>query len=201
MVACAAADGDGSRCSRCGAVLIDADKLGHESYELGQPCYKKLVEEFGEGIVAPDGTINRKALGSIVFSDPDQRRRLEGIVWPAIQTMAEERIRQFKQGGTPCVALEAAVMLEANWRGLVDELWVVSTPEEMAVERMAARNGLTREQALSRIHVQASNAEREAQADVVIHTVGTLEELEEKVLQHWRERPTTITRRRGIISI
>eukprot|EP00611_Tribonema_gayanum_P005246 TRINITY_DN1449_c0_g1_i2.p1 TRINITY_DN1449_c0_g1~~TRINITY_DN1449_c0_g1_i2.p1 ORF type:complete len:126 (-),score=28.90 TRINITY_DN1449_c0_g1_i2:402-779(-) len=62
MVACAAADGDGSRCSRCGAVLIDADKLGHESYELGQPCYKKLVEEFGEGIVAPDGTINRYSL-------------------------------------------------------------------------------------------------------------------------------------------
>mmetsp|Transcript_7091 Transcript_7091/g.9944 ORF Transcript_7091/g.9944 Transcript_7091/m.9944 type:complete len:227 (-) Transcript_7091:22-702(-) len=166
----------------CGAAIIDADKLGHESYLPGQPCHEKLIREFGDRIISDDYTINRKVLAGIVFDDPSKRMTLQSIVWPEIKSMARDMIRNYSSRNQECVVLEAAVMLEAGWEDIVDQLWVVSTDQNTAIERLEKRNGLTEHQALARINSQMSNNERESKADVVIHTNGTLEELENKVV-------------------
>eukprot|EP00953_Heterococcus_sp_UTEX-ZZ885_P027803 14874-Heterococcus_DN1.PRE.9 len=172
---------------KCGAALIDADKLGHESYAPGQPCHDALVEKFGSSIVASDGSIDRcaiftayqqsgsvaasavycigfakvldvvqKALGGLVFGNADNKKQLEAIVWPAIRTLAEQRLQSYREQGTNYVVLEAAIMLEAGWRDLVDELWVTSVPVPTAQSRLIQRNNLTEEQALARINTQSS---------------------------------------------
>ncbi len=174
-----------------GAVIIDADRLGHESYRAGTEAFRRVVEAFGEDIVGPDGEIDRKRLGAKVFGDPSARKRLEAIVWPAIREMARERIEAERRRGSPVVVLEAAVLLEAGWQDLVDEVWVAEAAPETAIERLASRNGLSREQAEARLRAQLSNDERRRHADVVIENNGTLEDLRRRVDEAWarlRER-------------
>ncbi|HWQ27998.1 MAG TPA: dephospho-CoA kinase, partial [Dehalococcoidia bacterium] len=84
-----------------GAVIIDADRLGHESYRAGTETFRRVVEAFGEDVVGDDGEINRKRLGAKVFGDPAARKRLEAIVWPAIREMARARIEEERRRGTP----------------------------------------------------------------------------------------------------
>ncbi|CAM9603255.1 unnamed protein product, partial [Choristocarpus tenellus] len=166
----------------CGASVVDADKLGHESYQPGTSCYKKLVKEFGEAIVGSDGTINRPALAEVVFSDAARRQRLQDIVWPEIRLLAEERIASYERSDSECVVLEAAVMLEAGWSDLVDEIWVVQVDPKVARERLMARNNLAEAQADKRIASQAmSNEERASFAQVIVTNDGTEEELRMKV--------------------
>lgn len=170
-----------------GALVIDADKVGHEAYAQGSACYDAVIEAFGRDIVAADGSIDRKALGAKVFGDPAQRRRLEGIVWPWMRDTMEERFTRLRAEGASIVVLEAAVLIEADWVPLVDEVWVVTTSPEIARERIVARNGLTPEQADQRIAAQLTNAERTARADVVIENNGSLAALERRVDEAWEQ--------------
>ncbi len=174
-----------------GAVIIDADRLGHESYRAGTETFRRVVEAFGPDIVGDDGEIDRKRLGARVFGDADARQRLEAIVWPAIREMARERIEEARRRGAPVVVLEAAVLIEAGWQDLVDEVWVAEVDPETAIQRLASRNGLTREQAEARLRAQLSNEERRRHADVVIENNGTLDDLRRRVDEAWarlRER-------------
>jgi dephospho-CoA kinase len=174
-----------------GAVIIDADRLGHEAYRAGTETFRRVVEAFGEDVVGDDGEINRKRLGAKVFGDPAARKRLEAIVWPAIREMARQRIEDARRRGVPAVVLEAAVLIEAGWQDLVDEVWVAEVEPETAIQRLARRNGLTREQAEARLRAQLSNEERRRHADVVIENNGTLEDLRRRVDEAWarlRER-------------
>jgi len=168
-----------------GAPVIDADKLGHEAYLPGTACFDEVVAAFGQDIVAPDGTVDRKALGAKVFGDPAQRKRLEAIVWPAIKRLAAERIAQLRAEGVPVVVLEAAVLFEAEWTDLADTIWVVVVDPAIARERLVARNGLTPEQADARIAAQLTNEERMRRADTIIENNGTLEELRARVDAAW----------------
>lgn len=172
----------------CGAAVIDADVLGHESYAPGENCHTRILSTFGPQVAAPDGTIDRRALGGIVFADPEKKKLLESIVWPEIRTLAESRIEKYKQEQKELIVLEAAIMLEANWQTMVDEVWVVSVEPDIAISRIMARNGLTEEQAKLRLAAQASNAEREAKADVVVRNSGTPEDLEKTVREIWEKR-------------
>ncbi|HEY8490008.1 MAG TPA: dephospho-CoA kinase, partial [Dehalococcoidia bacterium] len=106
-----------------GAVIIDADRLGHEAYRPGTPAYRRVVEAFGPEIVGPNGEIDRAKLGARVFGNPEQMKRLTDIVWPAIRELARERIEAERRRGTRVVVLEAAVLVEAGWFDLVDEVW------------------------------------------------------------------------------
>jgi len=168
-----------------GALIIDADKVGHEAYARGSGCYDAVVAAFGTDVVGGDGEIDRKALGAKVFGDPAQRRRLEGIVWPWMRDVMEARLRTIRDDGTPVVVLEAAVLIEADWIPIVDQVWVVVVPPELARERIVERNGLSPEQADARIAAQLTNDERVKRAQVVIENAGTLEELRAQVDAEW----------------
>src|SRR5262249_24088438 len=104
-----------------GAVIIDADKVGHEAYQPGADAYTALVAHFGDQIVAPDGQIDRRKLGGIVFSDTEQRLALQAIVWPRMKEMMRGRIDGLRAAGTDVVVIEAAVLIEAAWTDIVDE--------------------------------------------------------------------------------
>lgn len=168
-----------------GALVIDADKVGHEAYAPGSDCYRAVIDAFGADIVAADGQIDRKALGAKVFGDPEQRKRLEGIVWPWMRATMDERLRRLRQEGVPVVVLEAAVLIEADWTPIVDQVWVVIVPPELAKERIMLRNGLSAEQADQRIGAQLTNEERARHGQVIIENAGTLAELEERVTAEW----------------
>jgi dephospho-CoA kinase len=168
-----------------GAVVIDADKVGHEAYRRGTEAWRALVDHFGEGILGPDGEIDRRKLGAIVFADPDQRKALQDIVWPRMKEMIRQRLAELCAAGVRVAVIEAAVLIEAGWTDLVDEVWVVQVPEEVALRRLVARNNLSEADARARIRAQLSNAERAAHADVIIDNSGTVAEARARVEQAW----------------
>ena len=175
-----------------GAVLVDADKLGHETYRKGTETHAAVAQAFGPGVVATDGEIDRKALGAKVFADPEARCRLEEIVWPAIRRLASARLAGLEAEGVPVVVLEAAVLIEANWLDLADEVWLVEASPDVVRERLAARNGLGPEQAEARLRAQLTNEKRRPFAGVVIENDGTLEELRRRVDEAWSQLQTRV---------
>ena len=168
-----------------GAVIIDADKVGHEAYQPNTDTWRELVAAFGGQILAPDGEIDRKKLGEIVFGRPEELERLNRIVHPRMYEMMKARIEEYRRQGVGVVVLEAAILLEAGWDRLVDEVWVTVAPESVVVQRTKERTGLSEEQIRARIHAQLSNEERTKRADVVITNDGTMEELKAKVRDLW----------------
>jgi dephospho-CoA kinase len=164
-----------------GAAIIDADKVGHEAYLPGTECHAALVEAFGREIVAEGGEIDRRKLGAIVFADPAQRTRLQDIVWPRMKEMMRARLADLRAGGTEVAVIEAAVLIEADWLDLVDEVWVVQVPEAVAMQRLMNRNGFSEDDARSRIRAQLTNDERARHATVVIDNSGTVEEARQRV--------------------
>lgn len=170
-----------------GVPVIDADILGHRTYDPGTDTFDAVVKAFGPELVAPDGTIDRKVLGGKVFGKPDELKRLTDIVWPGIRKLASEQLSQFEAAGNSVVVLEAAVLFEAGWETLVNEVWVVVVEPEHAIARLATRNGLDEAAARARIDSQLSNSERTARADVVIENNGSLEELQAHIQEAWNE--------------
>jgi phosphopantetheine adenylyltransferase/dephospho-CoA kinase len=159
--------------ARRGARVIDADKLGHRAYEPGSEAQRRVIAAFGPEVRAADGTIDRAALGAKVFGKPEQLKRLTDIVWPEIRRLAEAEIAALAEAEpSTVVVLEAAVLFEAGWEPLVDEVWVVVVERAVAIERAVARGGLTAAQVEARLDAQLSNAERRARADVVIDNSG-----------------------------
>ena len=165
--------------------VIDADILGHRTYDPGTDTFEAVVKTFGPELVAADGTIDRKVLGAKVFGKPDELKRLTDIVWPGIRKLASEQLSEFETAGNSLVVLEAAVLFEAGWEDLVNEVWVVVVEPDQAVQRLAARNGLDEAAARARIDSQLSNSERTSRADIVIENNGTLEELQAHIQEAW----------------
>lgn len=163
--------------------VIDADQLGHRAYAPGTSCFQRLVEQFGESIVAEDGSINRRALGGIVFSDKSKMEELNTIVWPEIRKLIIQELDRARAEAIPLVVVEAAIMIEAHWYDLFDQVWVVCTDETTALQRLCERNGLTEEHARQRLAAQTSNEERKKHAHVVIdnNDDDTIESLAVKV--------------------
>jgi dephospho-CoA kinase len=172
-----------------GATIIDADKVGHQVYEPWTPCWHDLVEAFGEGIVAAGGGIDRKQLAARVFADPLLLQKLNALVWPRIAEAIRERIGAMhgRTGAAPIV-VEAAVLIEAGWQALVDEVWVVTASRERAIERVVATRGLSRAEVERRLDNQISDEERVAGAACVIRNDGTFGELRSALERCWRER-------------
>jgi phosphopantetheine adenylyltransferase/dephospho-CoA kinase len=170
-----------------GAILIDADRLGHRSYEPGTPGFEKVVNAFGHDIVGKDGTIDRRILGGKVFGAPEEMDRLNAIVWPEIRRLVAAELRELKRRDrNAIIVLEAAVLLEAGWQDLCDEVWVVTTTVKTAVERLSSRNGLSEEAAMARINSQMSVRERAEYADVKIDNSGTEEQLRGRIDRAWK---------------
>jgi len=165
-----------------GAKAIDADALAHEVMGKGSSVWKAVVREFGEGILRPDGSIDRKKLGSIVFADKAALRRLEAIVHPAVIARTQELIESSQE---PVVVVEAIKLIEAGMHRAYDALWVVTCRKEQQLARLMKQRGLTEEEALQRIEAQPPQEAKLALADVVIDNSGSLEETWEQVKAAW----------------
>ena len=168
-----------------GATVLSADLIGHEVYNPGRPAWQELVNEFGREIVADDGTIDRKKLGAIVFSDPKHLAALNSIVHPRMKGMMRERLAALAREGVAITVLEAALLFEAKWDDLADEVWVTALAPEIAARRTSERSGLPEEQVLERIKSQMSNDERTRDARVVIDTDCDLDGTTQQALDAW----------------
>ncbi|XP_071157555.1 bifunctional coenzyme A synthase-like [Mytilus edulis] len=183
------------RLEKLGAGIVDCDKLGHEVYLNGTPCYNILVEQFGDEIVGKNGEIQRRALGSIVFSNPEKLQLLNRIVWPEIGKFAEDKIKKHAENGKEIVVLEAALLLDAGWNNLVHEVWTSVVPPEEAVKRMMDRNNMTEEEANKRLKSQLSNKERVQRSNVVLCTLWEYEYTQTQVEKAWSLLQKRLTER------
>ena len=170
-----------------GATAINADQVGHEAYLPHTDTWREVVAAFGGDILDSDDQIVRSKLGAIVFSDPAQLQKLNSIVHPRIYDMISDRIESLSGNGVEVAVVEAALLIEAKWTPLADEVWVVTTPRETVLSRLSAR-GMTAERAESIIESQMPQDEREAHADVIIDNDSGLQELEESVRDMWESR-------------
>jgi dephospho-CoA kinase len=171
-----------------GAHVIDADRIGHEVYLPGTDGWDRVVDAFGREVVAADGTIDRAILGRRVFSDPDALRTLNGIVHPLIGAEIQRRLQTaYETDPHGTVVIEAALLLDAGWRPLVNQVWVVVTPKHKVIERVQRQRGMAPGDIEARISAQITDGERRRLADVVIENSGTLDDLRKTVEARWTE--------------
>jgi dephospho-CoA kinase len=168
-----------------GAVVISADLVGHEVYRPGTAVWEEVVAAFGRDVLTADHEIDRRKLGSIVFADPEARRRLNAITHPPMRRLMAERLDDLRRQGVGVAVLEAALLIEARWVDLADEVWLTLVGSVEAAQRLMARSGLSREEAEARIASQLSNQERLEHADVVIDTDCSLAEVARRVDELW----------------
>ena len=167
-----------------GARHIDADLVYRELVGPGQPLLSRLVERFGPGIVAPDGSLDRRALGAIVFSDPAALADLDAITHPAVIAEIDRRVAEIPAG---VVVIDAVKLIESGHADHCDVVWLVVAPPEAQVTRLMERNTLSRDEAMRRVAAQPPLAPKIARADRIIENAGTLEELRAQVDAAWRE--------------
>ncbi|NP_001086140.1 Coenzyme A synthase L homeolog precursor [Xenopus laevis] len=168
-----------------GAAVIDCDTLGHQCYKPGGPAYEQVINEFGSDILCTDGTIDRKAMGSKVFADKDQLKKLTDIVWPAIAMLAKKAMEEAASKGISVCVLDAAVLLEAGWNNMVHEVWTVIIPEKEAVMRVMNRDGISEEHAKKRLSNQMSNSQRVQLSDVILCTIWEPEVTQKQIQKAW----------------
>ena len=173
-----------------GATIIDADLVGHEAYTPHTETWQVVVDTFGD-VLAEDGQIDRRKLGAIVFSDPKQLEKLNAIMHPRMYKMIEERIQGHQSGGAETIVVEAAILIEAKWTPLADEVWVTTAPEDQVIDRIKGRNNMGEDAARARINSQMSSEERVRHADVSIANDGSMDQLRDTVDGLWDSRVST----------
>jgi len=159
---------------------IDADTTVHTLYEHGQPIAVKVAEAFGPSVIAPDGSVNRKALGTVVFQDAEAMRRLERVVHPAVGSALMKELSLVSATGI--VIIDAVKLLEGNSGALCQSKWIVICPEEQELARLIARNGFSEQEAWARIRAQPSVADRLPLVDEVIDNGGSKQETRQQVV-------------------
>jgi dephospho-CoA kinase len=175
-----------------GAAVIDADLLSREAVRPGSAALELIVALFGPEMLLADGSLDRKRLGRLVFSDSDKRRQLEQITHPAIKHLAEERIRQLAREGHRVVFYMAPLLIEAGATDRVDEIWVVTVRPEIQLSRLMARDAIDRAEAERIIDSQMPLAEKERHGRIVIDNSGTPEETRQRVAAIWAREIGTI---------
>ena len=171
-----------------GAPIIDADKVAHTTYAPGGAAYDAVVAAFGAEIVATDRTIDRKKLGVIVFGNAERLNKLTSIVWPATYDGIRAKVDEFRASGakTPII-VEAAILIEAKWNPLFDEIWLVRASRQAVIDRIERQRGLKPAETEARIRAQLSDEERAKHASLVIDNNGSLDELREVLGQVWSD--------------
>jgi len=167
-----------------GAYTIDADALTHRVYAKGAPGYQQVIDKFGKWILNKDNEIDRAKLGNLVFSDPEAMRQLEDIVHPLVRQAADILVKRATQS---VIVIEAIKLLEGDLRNVCDSIWVTNAPEETQVERLIKKRGLSREQALERIHSQSPQSQKVTVANMVITNTGSYDDLWKQVSEAWKQ--------------
>jgi dephospho-CoA kinase len=177
-----------------GAMVIDADLVAREVVEPGEPALAKVIEAFGVEVAAPDGSLDRGALGRIVFTDPEALARLESIVHPAVRPRILERIAAASRDAAPAVVVEAIKLVEGGLAALCDEVWLVLCDPVAQRERLSARSpAADPADTDARVAAQADIAERlRPTATRVIDTSGTAAETRAAVVTAFEQATTGV---------
>ncbi len=161
-----------------GCESVDADIVAHRTMAPGRPAYKSIVNEFGQGILAPDGKIDRPKLGSIVFQDPARLARLDELVHPHVN---DELDRFIATTQADILVIEAIKLIEAGGHRRCDSVWVVTASRQQQVSRLMLSRGMTELDAERRLHAQGPAEAKIRHADVVIDNSGELEQTRRQV--------------------
>lgn len=172
-----------------GAILIDADQIAREVVLPGSPALALVAERFGQEVLLEDGSLNRKALGNIVFHDAAARKELEAILHPRIRAMMREGMEK-AQRETPdkLVVVDVPLLFESKLETMFEETLLVYIPRQLQLDRLQARDGLTREQAESRIAAQMPIDDKRRLADTIIDNSGTLADTERQVAELYKRK-------------
>ena len=171
-----------------GAALIDADLVGHEAYQPHAEAWRRVVDAFGPEILRPNGEIDRRKLGEIVFADPEQLARLNAIMHPLMAGMVAAKLAALAAGGAAVAVVEAALLYEAGWDALVQEVWVTDAPEEAVIRRLHQRNGMSEPEVRKRLAAQMSRPQRLNRADAVIDNSADLAGMRRAIDGLWAAR-------------
>lgn len=166
-----------------GAYTIDADALAHRVIAKDAPGYKRVLDSFGTWLLDKDSQIDRAKLGKLVFADAEALAQLEAIIHPYVRQAVDLLIRRASQ---PVVVIEAIKLLESDLRNECDSIWVTDAPPDVQVERLIRKRGLSREEALQRVHAQSPQKEKLAAASIVIKNNGSYDNLWKQVVDGWK---------------
>ena len=168
-----------------GAVVMDADKVGHEVFQPYTEGWKDVVNTFGSGVLTDTDEINRKKLAEIVFNNPEALSKLNQIIHPRAYDLVKSSLNDYRKQGVEVVVLEVVLLIEAKWTDLVDEVWVIVASEDTVVNRLKKQRGMSKEEILARISSQMSNDERVKYADIVIRNDDDIDKLKLKIKELW----------------
>lgn len=167
-----------------GAAICDADKIAKELQEAGTEVWQEITHTFGPDILLNDGSLNRQALGEIVFNDNDARQKLDSIVHPKVM----ERVNMvIAESNARVVIVDAPLLIEAHMTAMVDEVWVVSVSEQLQLKRLMQRNNLDEREALARLRSQMPLSDKLKYADKVIDNSGSIEQTRQIVGHLWQD--------------
>jgi dephospho-CoA kinase len=161
-----------------GVPVIDTDVIAREVVEPGQQALTQVAEAFGADVLDADGRLDRKRMRERIFADADARRRLEAILHPAIRAEME---RQSQAAGGPYQVLVIPLLAEGGRRDHVDRVLLVDVPEELQIQRVMWRDGVSHDEAQASLNAQATRAQRLAMADDVLRNTGRVDDLREQV--------------------
>lgn len=174
-----------------GAAIVNADDLAREVVEPGHEAWKEIVASFGTDILQSDQTLDRQKLRTLIFNQPEARKRLESIIHPRVRALAEERIRQYAAAGYPVVIYEVPLLFEGNLQEWLRPVILVACDVETQTARLQKRDHLTAADAEKHIAAQMSLKDKRRLADYVIENNGSLEDLERQTRQILEELKAT----------
>ena len=171
-----------------GIPYIDADIVAREVVEPGTEGLKAIVNAFGSNVLHDNGTLNREALGAIVFHNEEKRRQLNNSLKEHIQNRIMELTAHYESNRTAVLIYDIPLLIEGEWNAMMDEVWLVYVNEPTQIERLMSRNGFSEDDALARIKSQMRLDDKRSFADVIIDNNGTPQELIEQLDTIWSER-------------
>jgi dephospho-CoA kinase len=169
--------------SALGAAVIDTDEIARRVVEPGTPGYESVKARWGEAVLGPDGELDRKKLGEIVFGDAAQLRELNNVLHPLIGAATAQAIRSVPPDRV--TVLVVPLMYESGFDALVDTVWVVAADEERVIDRIVRRDGISEAEARARIASQMPQEEKIRRANVVIRNTGAIEDTRRQVVEEW----------------
>ena len=168
-----------------GATIIDADVLARQAVEIGAPAYQRIVDRWGSAVLGPDQRINRAALRTLVFSNPDELEQLNAIVHPEVERMRDELLAEARARGDRIVVADIPLLFERHLGDNFDRIVLVDAPRTVRLERLQRERGLGEQEALDMIKAQMPAELKRARADIVIDNDGSLANLEHQVASAW----------------
>lgn len=172
-----------------GAIIIDADQIAREVVLPGSPHLVAVAKRFGQAVISADGSLNRRKLGDIVFKDETARKDLEAILHPPIRHIMLSRMKQFEtEEPERLVVVDIPLMYESNLQSYFTEVMLVYIPSDVQIARLMKRDGLSVEEAKSRLNSQLPIDEKKQYADIIIDNSGTIEETERQIEDFWQTK-------------